>query len=253
MKTKHILKIAAIMLILAGGMISCKDKEPLLTDCDCNEILYFYPQNEGAGKIFSENDLYHYINGEKLFLDYLFVNNWLLVAFRSQVKDTEIVDYINQTELFKPVSTKDIWYHANLQWCEYDNHLIFVNTKEQKTCLQLLEVIQVLEKSHLVVCANITLRTENREIPSSNTNIMSWYQYFYVRVNDENDLSDLYAVMEETNTRISEQLPAMPKWFRLIADKNSKGNSLRMAQYFFETGKFVATDPAFTSNRSDKF
>ena len=32
-------------------------------------------------------------------------------------------------------------------------------------------------------------------------------------------------------------------WAKLCADKKSKGNALQMANYFYETGKFVTTNP----------
>jgi hypothetical protein len=72
---------------------------------------------------------------------------------------------------------------------------------------------------------------------------MAFSHYFIVAVKDKDDLSDLYTVAEETNTWIKGQDQFMPDWFILKADKNSKGNTMRMTQYFDETGKFVRTSP----------
>ena len=76
--------------------------------------------------------------------------------------------------------------------------------------------------------------------------------YVYVFVKDVNDLSDLYAVVQETNTRIIEQDPYMPRWFTISAGKNSKGNALQMANYFYETGKFAAAQPCFWETKINR-
>ncbi|MDR0437746.1 MAG: BACON domain-containing protein [Bacteroidales bacterium] len=197
-----------------------------------------------------EDELFYYYDDEKifyvdqLFLDEPFLKDWLLVGFVPQADDAQIVNYINQTGLFKSVGASDIFYHANLERLPNDSHMMFVNTKEQNTCKELKEIIRTLKKSPIVAFANITLGYEICMTPGNCTNILSWSKYFFVKVKDKNDLSDLYAVMQKTNTQLIEQDPFMPDWFMLSADKKSMSNALRMSQYFHETGKFVASEPS---------
>jgi hypothetical protein len=62
---------------------------------------------------------------------------------------------------------------------------------------------------------------------------------------DENDLSDLYSVAQETNTRVEGRMNASAPSYIVSADKYSNGNALQMANYFHETGKFRWASPSF--------
>ena len=50
-------------------------------------------------------------------------------------------------------------------------------------------------------------------------------------------------MMAETNTQLVEQFQFMPDWFTLRATKNSKGDALHLANYFYESKHFIATEP----------
>ena len=63
--------------------------------------------------------------------------------------------------------------------------------------------------------------------------INSYGSNFYVKVFDENDLTNLKQKIAETNTELVKQNEFMPKWFELRATKNSNGDALKMANYFF--------------------
>jgi len=203
-----------------------------------------------------EGELFYYYRDEKTFLDHRFLNDWLLVGFYEHAQDAEIVDYINKTGLFKPVDADDIAYRVRPDWVwslEGDSHLIFVNTQKSKTCLHLKEIIRTLEKSPIVSFANLTIEVRGCIIISECADIGSFSQYFNVMVKDMNDLSDLYAVVQETNTWIA-MVPSQwtPNWFIIGTDKNSKGNALKMAQYFYETGKFIHASPDFINGQVNR-
>ena len=76
--------------------------------------------------------------------------------------------------------------------------------------------------------------------------INSYGSYFYVKVFDNNDLSDLNQIIAETNTELVKQDEFMPKWFELRATKNSNGDALKMANYFYETGLFECSEPGIS-------
>jgi hypothetical protein len=71
----------------------------------------------------------------------------------------------------------------------------------------------------------------------------SYSDEFLVQVKDTNDLSDFNNTIHLTNTRIIEQNRFMSDWYSLHADKNSNGDALEMANYFYETGFFKASEP----------
>jgi hypothetical protein len=74
--------------------------------------------------------------------------------------------------------------------------------------------------------------------------------YFYVKLKDVGDTTILDSVASSVNAPILKQVPFMPRWFELKSDTNSLGNSLEMANYFFQTGLFSNIDPGFTFNFS---
>lgn len=179
--------------------------------CDCEEELYYYANN-----------------GDKIFLGNSMLNDYLFIIFVAQAKVTEIVDYLNQTGLFETVIEDGIY--DNL-W-EYHNHMMFVCIKEQKTCSQLKEIIQMLEREPIVICANLAF--------TDDICVWSFLSIFGVETRHESGSeSDLYAVAQETNTWVIESDARIMYHFDVGTDKNSKGNAMQMANYFFETGKFI--------------
>ena len=76
--------------------------------------------------------------------------------------------------------------------------------------------------------------------------INSYGSNFSVKVFDENDLTDLNQKIAETNTELVKQNEFMPKWFELRATKNSNGDALKMANYFYETGLFEHSEPGIS-------
>ena len=192
-----------------------------------------------------EDRLFYYFGGEKM--RQTLVNDWLVVGFYQHTTDAEIVNFINQTGIFKPVDASDIWYHARQ---EVDYHLIFVNTKEQKRCSQLKDIIILLQKFSIVAYVNLTFEFYP-EFGGIRYNIGSYSHYFYVQVKDPKDLTDLYAVMRETNTWFFRP-SSIYAFFLLCCDKYSMGNAMQMSQYFYETGKFVAAEPDIISAKVNR-
>ena len=219
------LKLITFLLILVGSFLSCekKEEEPQKFGCDCADELYYY-----------------YFD-EKIFLNDRFLNDWLLVGFESQVQDVEIVNFINQTGLFKSLDINKIVHHAQ---SEVDYNMVFVNTKTLKTCSQLKEIIKTLEKSSIVAFANLTFES-TAWFGGVNMDIMTYTNEVVVLLKNLDDLPDLHTIMLETNTRIKSQSEFVPEQFYITTDKNSNGDALQMANYFEETGKFEWSSPNF--------
>jgi len=166
-------------------------------------------------------------NGDRLIYDYL------SIGFDKQVQDSAIENYINQMSLFNPVSSSEIIRSTSNEY-----NFLFLNSTEQKTCLQLKQIICELERSPLVAFANFTFELVGTVWIH---NILTPSDVVHVMVKDTNDLSDLYVVAQETNTRFKGRSTYGPDWFSISTDKNSMGKAMEMANYFYETEKFIHT------------
>lgn len=63
---------------------------------------------------------------------------------------------------------------------------------------------------------------------------------FYVKLHAPDDLSILEEYAQNNRVRILGHNSFMPLWYILSCDKDSKGNALKMANYFYESGFFSA-------------
>ena len=231
MKNRN-LKLITFLLILAGCFSSCdKNKEePHELGCDC------------------ANKLFYYCSDEKQFLDDRLLNDWLLVGFESHVQDLEIVNFLNQTRLFNLVDTSKIISHART---EDDYHLIFVNTKNSKTCSQLKEIIRTLEKSSIVAFAHLTFES-SAWFGGVYMDIMTYTNEIIVQLRDLSDLPNLHAIISETNTQFKSQNEFVSTQFIITANKNSNGDALQMANFFHETGEFEWASPNFLDEKINR-
>jgi len=235
MKTSF--KFIAIMLIMSG-VISCqKTPQNEISTSDFDDLSYY---NFGS-EFFNYN--LPLIEPEKVFLEPYLIHDYLLVGFVDELYSlfdqkymSKIENDIDQIGLFKPVD----WNLSSplLHLGDDTNYyywLMWLQTKEKKTYFQLKEIIELLEKETTVAYVNLAFEGINE--------FFSCHSSFLVRVKDDNDLSDLFAVMEKTNTFISGKYSE--NIYYIMTDKKSKGNALQMANYFYNTGKFMATQPNF--------
>ena len=122
---------------------------------------------------------------------------------------------------------------------------MFVTLKEQKTYCKLKELIRELENSPIVSYVSLTFKgdkfTEKTDmVREGYIRVGAFRSFLTVKVKDILDLSFLYDLEEEMNTKIMLQVGS---WFYLRSDKNSKGNAMQMANHFHETGKFLCASP----------
>lgn len=68
---------------------------------------------------------------------------------------------------------------------------------------------------------------------------------FVVKLKSPADYSELDRLTKETKTTIAEQNEFEPSHYVIVANKNSNGNALEMANYFHETGIFEFAEPSF--------
>jgi hypothetical protein len=223
------------MLLTISAMLSCAPDYDMEADelgCDCKEELFY-----------SYGD-------EKIFLDSLFLNDYLLIGFSNRVESEDVLSRINETGMFHVAGQRDIIRSGGM----HEHGLLLIQTITPKTCTQLKEFSRLLESIPTVAFSNLAFKGTFC-IGDNCSDVMIYADEFTVRVKDENDLSDLRSVAQETNTKIKEQNKFMPDVYVLSADKTSKGNALQMANYFYETGKFVYAEPNFIEtcfNQADR-
>lgn len=69
---------------------------------------------------------------------------------------------------------------------------------------------------------------------------------FYVQLRDVQDYTELQRIATENNVDIVKEVPYMPTWYILTMRNSSFESSVDASNFFYETGKFAAVDPAFT-------
>lgn len=79
--------------------------------------------------------------------------------------------------------------------------------------------------------------------PQGNGN-MAVSEYFYVRLQSENDLQTLYNVAASYGASIVSQHPNLPLWY-VLSCTNGSQSSITMANEFYQTGLFLTAEPDF--------
>lgn len=217
------------LILLFALLFSC-DKEEIISPIDdineeieCNFINYYYHKDEPI------------ILGE-------LSGDYIVIASDTSNCDTEIIKFINSINEFD----KDYDYEIK----SYKNYMykrIALKFFTTLTCIEITIFINNIYKYDLIDYATFTIEADNCLSPiwqpMGEKCVHTHSSLFYVRVKDTADLSDLHSIMAETNTEIWIQNYYMPNWFTLIANKESKGDAMQMAKYFYETGLFDSAQP----------
>lgn len=203
---------------------SCNEDENKEVQTKCNFVNFKYYN--------SEQDLLGEMSEEYIVIAFETINNNDLIASLIQSKEYLDQNYeyvINQQEDYKYIVLKLI---------------------SENNCIEITNIITDLEQNEIVEYVHYAMQTDNctdliwEEIGEKCIN--SYDSFFYVKVIDENNLTDLNNIIQETNTVLDHQNQFMPKWFTLKADKNSNGDALQMANYFYETNLFEHSEPNIT-------
>ena len=113
-----------------------------------------------------------------------------------------------------------------------------VEVENGKTLIQIKEAISKLNKNNNIVIANPFF--------SNNENAFATItDEFIVKIKITTNKKDFFDLLKTTNTKLVKQDLYNSNIFVLSADKNSMGNALKMANYFYETGKFEWSHPDF--------
>lgn len=186
---------------------------------------------------------FRYMKGERDYISEL-SEDYLLVAVDTTYSENQILNYLSSLEFLD----QDSPYFLPPEY-GYLNY-ITLKFSEAKSCEEITQIIAELNQSEVIFSAHYTMDPIGScDVLAWNMDdgqcVLSYLNTFYVIVFDEEDLSDLHQIVEETNTEIVNQVHWNHTIFELNATKTSLGDAWQMANYFYETGLFHASEPDF--------
>ncbi|MDL2227434.1 hypothetical protein LJC30_00910 [Odoribacter sp. OttesenSCG-928-L07] len=217
-------KLILIIIAIAFLLASCTKHDGPTTQCNCN---------------FTDFRYYH---GEQVELSEI-QDKYILIGIDTTYTDNQIKNFISSIKEFDKKYVYTI--HTSSQYKFKEIPLRF---KFPKTCEEITQIISNLEKNEIVAYAHYTMKIDHClnliGEQMGDLCVISYGSNFYVKTYDENNLFDLNQIILETNTEFVKQV--MPQWFELRATKKSKGDALKMANYFYETGLFEDSEPGMS-------
>jgi len=176
----------------------------------------------------AQSDYYYYYNGNKIpiTLDKTSVTLSLLNGFeKKSIADLNLKDFVIQTENTTGKAKK----------------FAAVEFKNLLTDSDYSRALNSLNSSPNIIKAQPNFITEKGiKIGMSD--------YLYVKLKTSGDLKLLQKLASERNVEIVEQNRFMPLWYTLICTKKTIGNTLEVANEFFETGYFASSSPDLLSD-----
>lgn len=124
------------------------------------------------------------------------------------------------------------------QIIEASPNVVITDLVEGTTQTQVKELITRLNKNKNVFISSPVFMYKDSSLEGLTEN-------FIVKLKSPFDYSKLQRLAKETNTKIIKQNQFEPSVYILQADKNSKGNAMEMANYFYEQNIFEFAEPDF--------
>lgn len=205
-KMRTIIKIWTLTLLLMS-IISCKKDNPIIPNC--GQEFYYY----------QDQKIYLYITKQKITIGFIDT-----LTFQEMKNTLDNYIFIKPLEEGQAIENKK---------------LALPNLKDNLTCDQIDQGIKELTDNSNISYANSFL------LPKNNNTLMGITGEFIVNIKDTSQITELQSLAIQTNTTIIKQNEFIPEVYILNADKNSSGNALKMANYFYETGKFEYAEPNF--------
>lgn len=209
--------IIILVFIIAG----CSKDESQSDTCKFINFKYYYNTPETIGELSSD---------------------FIFIGVDSNYTDDEIHQFISSNDDF------DQNYNYLII---NDNKLNYkgipLKLNESKTCDEITSLIENLKTDPFISYAHYILTSNN--CPGLNESVnqsechVSYSNYFIVKVVDENNLSDLYRIVNKTGTKLIGEDEYTQGVYYVSPTKSSKKDALYMANYFSETHLFEFSEP----------
>ena len=183
-----------------------------------------------------EQGHFYYTFDEKYYIDSLMQNDYLLIGFEKSFLNEQINDFLNEQTDFKSIDLVEL--HIRI---DGDYKLVIRKFKTSKSCIEIGKIIQKLHEREIVAFAAYTYEG-GICIGFDCTELMSYSNEFLVKLNDSADTNKLNNLVNKTDAWIEK---VSNSFIVIGVDKNSLGNALQMANYFYETGLFYYAHPNF--------
>ncbi len=171
--------------------------------------------------VYSQNTPYYYHNGKKKYLEYSFDKEF--VVFKGNTRKSQ--------KLKKLGDIKEEFINTNFLSKETKKINWVIINKKNDFRVKIDTFDEVVYKAPFF--------KTNRGKPVGISNL------FYVKLKDKDDIHLLRKYAERYNVTIIRQNSYMPLWFTLLCTNTSNGNSLEIANAFYESGKFQYSHPNF--------
>lgn len=169
----------------------------------------------------TQDSIFYYYNGEKIYIP--------------QNKSFVVVYYNDSTTIFtnETISiTKASVEEDVVVDSATNSHRILVNLGEG----DYVTAINDLKKNTKIIDIEPVVGIDR---------ITKLSRLFYVKLKADSDYSKLFSTSNLNKVAIVGSVPYCDRWYELEVSKNSAGNSIEMANRFWETGLFEKIDPGF--------
>lgn len=185
---------------------------------------------------------YYYDDGQQIVLGEM-SGDFILLGSKIHNPDNDLEAFINALDYFDHDYEFEIMYGPT---CSYKR--VLVKLRETLDCIEVSELMYELRKFEIIDYIHFAINTEDCQDAFGYENeddicVATYTNIFSVQVMDTLDLTDLQNLIIETNTVLIGQNQFMRDWFILKSDKTSKGSTLYIANYFYESEKFLESRP----------
>ncbi|MGQ7868298.1 S8 family serine peptidase [Sunxiuqinia sp. sy24] len=184
--------------------------------------------------LFGQSDSYYWYKGEKVHLKE--VKNKKFVLYESRHEDQVIAD-LNKYSLKVLKKYKDNSISALDKLKKEKEDLSWLIVEKQQ---EMNGFVDSFSKQVLYV-SSFLLTQDDSEVGLSHL--------FYVKLKNAGDIKLLEGLAVENNVEILGKNKFMPLWYTLACSKDSKGNSLEMANLFYESGRFHSSEPDLMADK----
>jgi len=221
------MKNLTLSLLIGVVLVCCSSNKDELSNIEssCNLVNFQY-----------YNDAEQYV-GEMS-------NEYFVLGIDTTFSNNEIENFITTIDVVDQNYNYTI-YQSPL----YGFKDIPLRLNNSKTCEEITEIFSSLNSNPIVSYTHYAFDADNCINTIGQVMgelcVRGYLGRFKVKVFDENDLTDLNQMILETNTELDEQYGFQSQWFFLKATKESAGDAMAMANYFYESGLFEESQPFF--------